>query len=1168
MKFLTEVDNQEYSWDNTVAMYDKNLMAAIEEYFHITDSNSNLQDKRETLLKGLIEPDKHATDQAVKDVFVEEVTLRSILTYFGIREEQKIDDQIKAFNSFAEPIAYGGELSFASYNKALYLFKLNRNDKAHNIIRQEVYQRKIAFQFLAFTYIGLVYLLRLAWHTKKDTLNSKYSKPDDFLIPEQTLRIVVNRKDSSNDNIIGYEFIPNIRKGDYRIIKQVDPTPQLDITVAVRKYDKFKLIIKYGTSESKSPVDIVFGDKGDTTLSYYYWNPTWLINLPSSSSIQPGLSIGADSTEELITKLLDDINKYQDGAAKQKISAITEEVLSALEPTLQRIKELSGSPKRSADDKTKMNDLIQKVNEALQKQINKNDEKFKKLMDKMDALEANQSREFKNLSTKFDGHYKDIIEDFQKLSIQINKEKQDTLLSDKTRFWQGKHLPHYMAIIGAILLYAYTIFNDYSLTYLKHMWMWIVTPLIISVALLLWTQYFYKTTVSNRLSIIKPHTKWISVGLIAVALVIAELTNFIIPNNTIKKLVANYDFFAQHSEGDNARAAMFMEDYLNKKPSDDERVRVKLARYYLNFSGETEKAIQVTSPMVADMQNYKDGILAYVEALYENKDYKSVRKIIKDYKKIFNDSTPVTERLEGIMYCKKQGGYPKDIFIGQEKLNNAVKAGDAEAKYLFGYYLTNDITDWAPRPDKTGKREIDIADLDLVFGIYLLQEASASLPKASLELGNLYSDINMLDSAIYYYDKVIEQSVRDKDLYNQALFRRGLIQERKGNTANSDLRTLVISGYKPALLHDAIKENKPEVIIDVYDSVEYEGYRYLDPKVLAHIALGQKEEALDLLRKKWKNGGFSMDFINGIEKLTGSKYTDKDSIEGMKLMQAVSDSCDYAKIICLYRDLEQKLINRQPVNSLEIKTLDDIGDKIPLASVLSSLILRKYSQFGLAEWSAIKAANQNHPGGALGLTSTCRYMPRSYYDNIWKDLHKSNQFLHFMQVALRKSPDKQICMHYGIATDKVVYDLQKKAYPNRRLSFWTDVVIANGYTSFEYYLLNAWSQMDKDLESVKKNKKKLVYSLLDKINLKERDLKGKVYREQLDILASAINDLSDEEIDSLKDHFKGKAYALTMIANKKHTEPLERWEVSTDVIDMKLPISIERILNEFDELAE
>lgn len=1175
MKFLTEVDNKEYKWDNTVSMIDKNLMAAIEEYFYITDSNGDLQDKRETLLKGLIEPDKYASDQAVKDVFVEDITMSTILTYFGIKFDnyltgkfEKIDAQIKAYNDFVEPIAYGGEFSAAGYNQALYLFKLNRNNKAHNIIRQEVFQRQIAFQYLAFTYIGLVYLLRAAWYKKESELSESYKKPEKFSIPEQLLRIVVNRKDSSNDNIIGYEFVPNINKDEQRIKKSVDPTPQLDITLPVRKYDKFKLIVKYGTSDGKSPVDITFGDRGDTSLSYYYWNPTWLINLPSSSCIQPGLSIGVDSTEELITKLLDDVNKLQEGSAKNKVASIVDEVLSRLEPTLKQIRELSEKTVRSTKEEAKLDEIVKTVNSSLQKQTDRMDENFKKLFNRMNEFDEKRTKEHGKLSSKMDDYFKELMDEIQRLKDQIQKEKLDTLRSDKQKSWGlwGKHGLIYFLILIAFGLFIYSwLFRDLSLSWLDNTGWWIGIPILLLIVAGSWLYHVYRTTVSNRVSIIRPQTKWISVSFLGVALLFYLLAIAVIPNKTIKSLVANFDFFESHDVSDNVIAAKLMETYLESQNLDnDENVRIKLTQYYLLLSGDKQKAFKISEPMFNDMGKYIKGVLAYAEVIYDQKDYLTVKQIIDEYKKASSEHNEILERLEGIMLCKGQGGYSKNVKLGCKLLKNATLRGDIQAKYLYGLYLTYDVEDWDPQKSTDGNISISCSDEDdMLDGVRYLQEASIFMPEASLALGSLYADLNMNDSAEYYFNRILNNGTIDDGIRNKAKYQTGLLYERMGKKDNPYMRSLKIGKYTPALLHAAMTEGNAEAIISIYDSVKYEGYRYLNPKAFAYLKLGQKDNARIALSETHSDAVFSMDFVEGLDCLlkTDTLLIKADSLKGMQYMSKAAEAgCEYAKMICLYRQLENKLLTNEPISSSLIEELDKMGDRIPFAHVLSSLVYRKKGDIYDAEWPSLMAASKGHPAGALGLVSSFKLLSENMLS---EDASKWKQLLHYMQIALRKSYNKRTSVEYACNADINIWCKQKKvSYPYWRLAFWSDVTIANHLFHFECYLLSLWHQYKGNVEIVNDYKNKLVTATLSDI------YKSSEYtNEELYVMSSTLNDLGDKEIELLKEKYKGDAKARTFIDERMHYDA----QVTTlDLVelDVKLPLSFPQLFNELPEVSE
>lgn len=1208
MEFLLEVYNdvperKKYCrWDNTVKVEEKDLMLAIEEFYSITQASETLQEQRERIFKGLMDPNKLATDDMLKSVLVDQQTMQAILYYFGVsgirkvsnkkKESQDIEDLIQGFKLFANDAAYtrseSKNFNIFFYSQALHLFQQLRNDPAHKLFKKSVPQRKIAFQYVAFMYIGLTYLLRQTWKLRENTLG-KHTKTDSFLnfsMPSQPMKIAI-ATDDENDRIFGYEFTPDISNPSQRVVENIDPTNRVDnLEVSVRKYQSFKLSVTYGKPDDFKTV--TFGEDGDKMLIYYYWTPTFEIHLPKVSELKPGLTnTGSADIDDKVAKLFENANKQQDFAIRSAMIKAANDFMNSLAPRLDEIKKLNENAiTLSEQQEVHRRQLIEKVNQSLSTQLSKNEEYLRNILsntktaleeinglkEHVKALNETQSDNQKEIWERLD----QIAEAQKHLNIEaqnlysssyhdLDLKNPHKLKSDKTSFWL-KHIPAFIILIFAFGVLIRSISNDYSLFFLEHKLMSYSIPVLLTVISFFSIWVAYNTTVSNRSAIIKPFTRYIGWGLPILTGLFFLFAIIAIPNKTIQSLAANYDFFTAHNEEDNALVAKLMEKYLDiENPTDDESIRVKLAHYYLNYTGEREKALDITRPMMSDMKKYKDGVLSYAEALYDNADYSSVKTIIRDYKKVFNDSTPITERLEGIMMCKKQGGYLRDIFAGEEKLNNAVNAGDIEAKYLFGFLLTNDATEWAPRADKDGKIHLEIADMNLIHGIFLLQEAALVLPKASLELGNIYADFNMIDSAMYYYNKVIDMSIKGKKMYYQAVFKRALLRERKGDVDNPDLRMLILEKYKPAILHDAIKEKNAEVIISILDSVEYEGYKYISPKVLAYISLGQKEEALNTLKSTYKDGGFNMTFVNGIEKLLGSKYVDRDSLDGMKLLQSISDSCDYARMICLYREYEKKILNGEIIHSSEIEKLDNLGERIPLAYVLSSYILRNTGMYTFAEWAAIKATSKGHPAGALGLTSTCRYGSKEYFEGIWKNEHECNQFLHFMQVALRKSPDKQICIHYGYNTDDALYILQNKKYPIQNLRFWTDIAIANNYTSFEYFLLNLWSQCDKSWFTTKEYRNKLVRSILGKINLKER---GMVYREQLDVLASAINDMSDKEIDSLKKDYIGKVYALMMIDSRKHIEPLKYIPISTVCLDMTYPMRIEDILSEFSDVTE
>ena len=106
-------------------------------------------------------------------------------------------------------------------------------------------------------------------------------------------------------------------------------------------------------------------------------------------------------------------------------------------------------------------------------------------------------------------------------------------------------------------------------------------------------------------------------------------------------------------------------------------------------------------------------------------------------------------------------------------------------------------------------------------------------PKAAVELGNLYSDLNIVDSAKYYYDLAINQA--GGNLRNEALFKKGLLLESQGMADNESLREARNNDYSPAILHMALKEKDHITAINYYDKAQYDGYRYIPPVVFEYL---------------------------------------------------------------------------------------------------------------------------------------------------------------------------------------------------------------------------------------------------------------------------------------------------------------------------------------------
>ena len=605
-------------------------------------------------------------------------------------------------------------------------------------------------------------------------------------------------------------------------------------------------------------------------------------------------------------------------------------------------------------------------------------------------------------------------------------------------------------------------------------------------------------------------------------------------------------------------------DAFNKQLDNKDEERIKLARKYMD-SGNIEIAYNLILPLVSNVKGQPDAALAAAEIMFEKGDYHGVKTMVNTYRSIVNDSTPAIDCLEGLLYIKgAEAGYPKDNEMGGELIAKAANAGDMLANYWMGCILTEDLNEWNPLPDRDHKYVINMTAIDIATGVDCLRKAAPTVLKAALKLGQVYADLNMTDSAEIYFNKVLNSSEEGLDLNNQAKFGLGLLLEKKGEKDNTFMHSLLVAKYKDAMLHDALKSEKPEAIIDIFSLVDYTGPRYLSPKALAYLALGEKEEALQTLTSQHKDGGFNMDFVNGLEKLLGTKYAYPDSLQGMLLMkQAADKGCDYARMLCLYRDIEYNLIDKSKMEIMDVIALENLGSKIPFAYVLASHMFSEANIIGRAQWAALKAMSSRHPAGALAIASAYSKFKPTYFEKIWKDEGECAKFYNTIQAALMKSPYKKNCTKLSFLTDKAKYDLHKEHYPQYRLAFWTDVAIANHFTYLEYFILNAWNQYNKSLPEVESNKKKLSCAILNDL-----DLSNISDQQQLEPLQSVLNDMTSSEIDSIKEQFKGKINALKIIESRKHYEPQTTYKDFNVIINLKLPIQIRDILFEFSDVIE
>lgn len=1168
-------------WQNDIVGGDKELMLAIEEYFSITSETAPLQIQQQYLFEGLADPDNKATDNVIKAVFTDDKTLLAILAHFGIKvpdSDNTLEPQIQRFDGFVKNFFEPGNkknYSLADFNKALHLFQQCRNDNVHNLRQQEVPQRKIALQFLAFVYIGLTYLLRMAWNEKGDWLvGHHYSRPRNFDMPAQDLNIVVRVKDSSNDKILKYDFVPNIKKGSERVTKEIDPTGILELTFQVKKYDKFKLGITYGNSDMQETK--WFGDGKDSKIvSYYYWNPTFEVNLPSMSSIQPGLNVDNEKTQELIAQLLEDVNKRQDGLAKEMATDAVNKVLAELEPVLQKIQQLSESIKedkkqnKSDKHKEERDRLIDNVNTVIQKHIEKSNENFEKILKRIDEIQDEGSRDLKKLETKVDGHYQNLRDEIQNLREETRKNWNEELTSDKAKF-RKKHIWPVVFLFFSIGLFIYSFFHDLSLWWLDYRWIWIVSALgILGISAYI-IDDAYKTTVSNRASIVSLRNKRISWGMVALTAAFMIATFVMIPHKTVSGFVANYDFFGQHDDGDNANAVVIMENYLCSDPADDETVRIQLAKYYLYISNNKERALNIVRPMIDNPDKYKKGDVAIAELYYALGNYRLVKKIIEKFK---GNTDPVLDKLAGLMYIFP-GGYDQNIMKGDSLLSTSARAGNVDALYWRGYLRSNNLSKFSTLHLRSGNvysQGLMVYDL-IDAACFYRQAVSHNHPRAAIELGNIYCDLNLNDSAEYYYRKAITLS--DEENRKEASFKLGLLYEKQDIKPNDYMKE-VEDIYPPAILYKARREKDHTSAIDYYKELggyySSNGYhRYIHPIVFEYIernddGLHDLECALDTLQATKPKGKFNVEFVRGMKCLLS-----KDSIvrnQGMAYMQeSANKGCLYAKMLCLFdkwrnliKEKDQMKINASMsfIKSGE-KEMEEIAREIPFAYVLLSWLSKNMgnSNNAVSDYFAQLAIREGHPAGGLIIT----YTPESVieaeigkfitYDSYGGEKYRNdwsyNDFKNILmrrnclEIALRTNVPHSIlkneCITYALRTDKILTAINRNghypllnSYPKERLRFWGDVAMANHDFHGECQVLNSYKVEEPTKKEDLLYKEKLIRAIFEDNYFEKDYLDDKMVIGVCEFLRDELRSLPSDVLKSLRTDYKNNDVAQALL---------------------------------------
>lgn len=593
----------------------------------------------------------------------------------------------------------------------------------------------------------------------------------------------------------------------------------------------------------------------------------------------------------------------------------------------------------------------------------------------------------------------------------------------KKEFW-CRHIPVYIALALAAFGCLMHCINTYTIFWMLYK-KWYLLAFLVPIILSAYLWYVHKTTKDK--AILTSKAKLMGWGGIALATLLWCVAILATPRPSEEQYIANFSSWNQKNPNILANIIKFHEQYLDKHP-DSEIARMHLAEYYLNYTDDVDKALEITSPM-KDVVKYPLGCSWAAETFYragkkDHKMYSDVNLILKDYKRIHHDSLLFNlNRIEALMMIQglASTANPQEGIQRLYDLSQRADADYAELYYDLGYWTSHDVYSGSTPDASNDSRSFDLKWVyyDLAKSVrYLRKAAYMRFPKAAVELGNLYSDLNIVDSAKYYYDLAINQA--GGNLRNEALFKKGLLLESQGMADNESLREARNNDYLPAILHMALKEKDHITAINYYDKAQYDGYRYIPPVVFEYLQAeeqkgyeGLRDSALVLLQREHPECHFNKEFIEMMEYIIGTPRVSKNMEKAKDLsIRSANKGCIYAKMMNLYTECAHRLKNGLNIPASGLDSLFSIARVIPFAQVLACDLEIKTGRYLTAMVDAQYPIAKEHPAATMILSQ----VPPSFYE-----LHSDSIDTHvitlanfyFTQKILRISPYKEPWAYNG-----------------------------------------------------------------------------------------------------------------------------------------------------------
>ena len=1182
------------------------VLLAIDEYIAITSKTHGLNKLLSKLFKVNLNANTDClisnaskTGPALNYSFEDETT-KNILEHFSISiKDKRLGKQCENFKKFigdstgktlnnnTKSAEYfervGTEREELQFVNAFSLLAGLRNWSSHESMGflNNPDQTKNFYRFIIFTHIGLVYICRRIWKKYADRLicaSSDYHKPkdfDDFVLKNEIIKI----------NIVANDRTWTIDNCKYSVDQDIHTIEsnknEVSFEISAKKYQQ--IVVQFECNGKSYDVPIVF--------NYYLWNPIVdiVINPPRDICYKfEGIAGGNEEVErkieELFTKYMNILcNNEATDNQKQKCNEALSK-LGEIEPKLQQLRDLIGENNEEAKQ------IKENIEGIILPKLDKLQEDVKTIIKDIGIIKDGIGTIIENVATTKDNV--EIIKEDVGTIIKISeeerrreeeerrredeerrREEEERRRKEKEERKKKRNIYIIIAIVPVIVaclvLYC-SIANDISwnIHWLKYRWPYLIIAVLLTAATVYSVSKIMELTEKINEKEIKGKgiLKYGIIGIIALILLGGP---FLFSYSSIKSIIDNYDFSLYKSK-DNEIVAKLMEDCLDnetinqKGKFDEQLLRIKLYEYY-DLIGDNEARLRITQPM-KDVEQFQIGSQYAAAALFKAEKYAESLAIIEKFRKKYKGISEHLQCLEGIM---KLFGYgcTQDIDAGYDILSELAEAGNPQAQYHLAYVLSHDISKWRDGKDKFQLGSVIHSPYNLFQAIYWYRKAEKTLPMASLGLAKLFSSINMTDSALYYYQRACRGNNNMR--LAEAYYRIGMIIEKKQpDDYNEFMEKVIEKKYPPALLYEAQRKNDPKTAIEIYKQMGiYRDYRYIPPIVFEYLALDKDstiamQGALQALQESRPEGHFDMNFVRGMYQMLDTSNVKANPNYGMDWMvRSAKQGCKYAKMICLFREMEAKVATSKGFTYSDVQQMQQIAKTIPFANVLLSWLFIRTGAYDMAREFAGKALGKDHhPAGGLMLSSI---PPEEQHKTLEKSLADSNNvkrhtLLRYYEMALRVVPEEQkkncifMASQLELSNPEGIIDVAW-------LLFWCDVAVANNMlgVACRYMFNNIEVVADKYPQSAKR----FFNVILDKVDEKTtQDVKT-----VLTYLIALCDSKNSRIVDELKEEYQNNAIVIKLF-DTSSLNGIDNIELSSrSLLTMIYYVSNQVLLNEFSQ---